>query len=153
MFDDSRKTIEVSIRMLDGARIRGSLSRGNANSSLEDILSRETVFLEFASKYGQVKFISKHQIAYVEPAEPLRKPVLVSPQDPRYADAFQLLGVTRGCTFEQAKAAYHEKAKLYHPDSHSGTKLTPEVERYMTAMFRQINTAFTKIRSEFQSAA
>jgi len=63
MFADSSKTIEVSIRMLDGVTIRGSLSCGNAHSTLEGILSSETVFLKFASKDSQRKFISKHQIA------------------------------------------------------------------------------------------
>lgn len=153
MFNEPDKTIEVSIRMLDGATVRGTLSRGNNNSTLEGILSRESPFLEFVSKQGQRKFVSKHQVAYVEPVEPLRKPVLVSPADSRYADAFSILGLRRGCSFDQAKAAFHAKAKLYHPDSHSGSNLPPEVARYLAEMFKQINTAFTEVRSEFQSAA
>ena len=151
MFNNSDKTIDVSIRMLDQAVIRGSLLKG-ASATIESVLSKDGPFLEFTSKDGQRKFIAKHQIAYVEPVEPLRKPVLKTP-DGRFTDAFTMLGVPRTCTLEQAKAAYHAKAKLYHPDSFSGQTLPEEVARYLTDMFRQINTAFTEIRSELAPAA
>ncbi|MEZ5790396.1 MAG: J domain-containing protein [Nitratireductor sp.] len=152
MFSNSSKNIDVSIRMLDGAVIRGAILQGHA-SSLEGVLSKETPFLEFVSRDGQRKFIAKHQIAYVEPVEPLRKPVLVSPSDPRYVDCYGILGLERGCSFDAAKEAYHRLAKQYHPDSYSGLALPAEVERYLTDMFRQINTAFTEVRSETQQRA
>lgn len=151
MFNNSDKTIEVSIRMLDQAVIRGSLLKG-ANATIESVLSKETPFLEFTSKDGQRKFIAKHQIAYVEPVEPLKKPVL-KPVDNRFVDAFTMLGVARNCSLQDAKAAYHAKAKKYHPDAYSGQTLPEEIERYITDVFRQINTAFTEIRSELAAAA
>ena len=153
MFDQSAKTIEVSVRMLDGAVIRGSLLQGQSANSLEGVLSKETPFLEFVSKDGQRKFIAKHQIAYVEPVEPLIKPILASQKDSRYTDAFSMLGVQKNCTFDEAKLAYHQLAKQYHPDNYSGMTLPSEVERYVTDMFRQINTAFTEVRAELQNAA
>lgn len=151
MFSNTDKTIDVSIRMLDQAVIRGSLLKGS-NATIESVLSKETPFLEFISKDGQRKFISKHQIAYVEPVEPLKKPVL-KPVDPRFVDAFTLLGVPKSCTLQDAKLAYHAKAKTYHPDAFSGQILPEEIERYITDMFRQINTAFTEVRSELTAAA
>lgn len=153
MFDQSSKTIEVSVRMLDGATLRGGLMQSQAATSLEGVLSKDTPFLEFISKDGQRKFILKNQIAYVEPVEPLRNPVLVNPKDTRYIDAFTMLGVAKECTFEEAKMAYHRLAKQYHPDNYSGIDLPEEVQRYVTDMFRQINTAFTEVRSEIQTAA
>lgn len=153
MFDQSSKTIEVSVRMLDGATLRGGLMQSQTVTSLEGILSKDTPFLEFISKDGQRKFILKNQIAYVEPVEPLRKPVLVNPKDTRYVDAFTMLGVSKECTFDEAKMAYHRLAKQYHPDNYSGINLPEEVQRYVTDMFRQINTAFTEVRSEIQTAA
>ncbi|MEM9279711.1 MAG: J domain-containing protein [Pseudomonadota bacterium] len=152
MFDQSSKSIEVSIRMLDGAIIRGGLSKGQTGT-LEGVLSKETPFLEFVSKDGQRKFLAKHQIAYVEPVEPLRKPVLVSMNDPLYTDAYTILGIQKGCTFEDAKAAFHSKAKQYHPDNYAGLELPEEVARYVNDMFRQINTAFTELRAELNTAA
>ena len=150
MFDSSSKSIEVSVRMLDGAIIRGSLSMGQS-SGLEGVLSKDTAFIEFVSKDGQRKFLAKHQIAYVEPVEPLRKPVLANLNDPRYTDAFTILGLDKNCSFEEAKAAFHLKAKQYHPDAYSGVDLPAEVQRYINDMFRQINTAFTELRSELAS--
>lgn len=149
MFQQTSKTMEVSIRMLDEAVIRGSLIPGQ-NTTIEGVLSKETPFLEFLSRDGQRKFISKHQIAYIEPVEPLRKPILSNPNDGRFVDAFTLLGVRKDCSFDEAKEAYHRLAKLYHPDSHSGQALPEEVARYMADMFRQINTAFTEVRSVLQ---
>lgn len=152
MFADSENRFEVSIRMLDGATLRGSLAKGHT-SGLEAILSKETAFLEFLSKDGQRKFLSKHQIAYVEPVEPLRKPVLASTKDPNFVDAFTLMGLHRSCSMEEAKAAYHLLAKRYHPDRYSGVELPEEVQRYVNQMFKQINTAFTEVKAELQPAA
>jgi DnaJ-domain-containing protein 1 len=152
MFSNSSKSVEISLRMLDGATLRGTLLLG-ASAGIEGVLSKETPFVEFVSKDGQRKFISKHQIAYVEPVEPLKKPVLISPKDPRYVDGFTMLGVNRGCSFEDAKLAYHRLAKLYHPDNFAGMLLPEEVQRYLSSMFQQINTAFTEVRSETQDAA
>ena len=153
MFDQSQKTIEVSVRMLDGATLRGGLLQTQVATSLEGVLSKDTPFLEFISKDGQRKFILKNQIAYVEPVEPLRKPVLVNPKDSRYTDAFSMLGLQKTCTFDEAKIAFHGLAKQYHPDNYSGIALPEEVQRYVNDMFRQINTAFTEVRSELQTAA
>ena len=151
MFNTAQKTVEVSIRMLDQAVIRGSLGLGQS-ANIEAVILKDTPFLEFISKHGQRKFIAKHQIAYIEPVEPLKKPVLKR-TDNRFIDAFAMLGLSKGCTPAEAKAAYHSKAKLYHPDSYSGQALPEEVERYITDMFRQINTAFTEVRAELATAA
>ena len=150
MFEQSSRTLEVSIRTLDGAVIRGNLSQGQSGT-LEGVLSKETPFLEFVSKDGQRKFLAKHQIAYVEPVEPLRKPVLASIKDPNFADAYTILGLNKNCTFDDAKRAFHQMAKQYHPDNYAGIDLPVEVNRYINSMFRQINTAFTELRSELSS--
>ncbi|MGL4490320.1 MAG: J domain-containing protein [Rhizobiaceae bacterium] len=143
--------LDVSVRMLDGAVLRGSFIAG-ATARLEGILGSESEFIEFISKQGQRKFLAKHQIAYIEPVEPLRMPAL-APKDARYTDCYTILGLEQGCNFEQAKAAFHNLAKTYHPDKYSGVELPTEVSRYMTDMFRQVNAAFTEIRSEIQAAA
>lgn len=151
MFNPNAKMIDVSIRMLDKAVIRGALLKGQ-DATIEAILSKETPFLEFISQQGQRKFIAKHQIAYVEPVEPLRNPALPR-TDGRFIDAFTMLGVPKDCTMQEAKTAYHDRAKLYHPDAFSGLKLPVEIEQYVNDMFRQINTAFTEVRSQIESAA
>ena len=153
MFSGSAKSFEVSIRLLDGALMRGTVVQSKAHGqsqSVDGVLSNGAPFLEFVSGDGQRKFIAKHQIAYVEPVEPLRKPVLAPPNDPRFADAFAVLGLDHDCSFEQAREAYHRLAKLYHPDSHAGVELPMEVKRYLSETFKQINTAFTEVRAQLQ---
>lgn len=149
MFSTNGTVLDVSIRMLDQAVIRGALIKGQ-NATIEAILSKDTPFLEFISKDGQRKFIAKHQIAYVEPIEPLRKPELPKPNG-RFMDAFMMLGVPKDCSLEDAKTAYHARAKRYHPDAFSSTDLPTEIEQYIGDMFRQINTAFTEVRSEIEA--
>jgi DnaJ-domain-containing protein 1 len=152
MFGSSEaKVIEVSVRMLDGATLRGSFIAG-ATARLEGVLGSESQFIEFISKEGQRKFLSKQQIAYIEPVEPLKMPLL-APKDARYTDCYAILGIERGCSFEQAKTAFHDMAKTYHPDKYAGVSLPAEVSRYLTEMFRQVNSAFTEIRSETKAAA
>jgi len=149
MFSNASGAIEVSVRTLDGATLRGVLVPGS-NGTLESALSKGTPFLEFISKNGQRKFLAKHQIAYVEPVEPLKK-LDLTPKSSRFIDAFALLGLERPCTLADAKAAYHAKARLYHPDVFAGQTLPEEVLRYVTDMFRQVNTAFTEVRSELEA--
>jgi hypothetical protein len=151
VFGGSSKTIEVSVRMLDGAMLRGTLNMGT-NPTLEAILSKDTPFLEFASKDGQRKFLAKHQIAYVEPVEPLRK-VVLEPRDSRFTNCYSVLGVRDGAGFDEAKAAYHALAKIYHPDKWQGVELPPEMAKYVNDMFKQINTALTEIRTMAVSKA
>ncbi|MEO1407894.1 MAG: hypothetical protein AAFV54_15620, partial [Pseudomonadota bacterium] len=95
MFNNASGAIDVSVRMLDGATLRGALLPGN-NGTLESALSKGSPFLEFVSTNGQRKFLAKHQIAYIEPVEPLKKLVL-TPKSSRFVDAFSLLGLERPC--------------------------------------------------------
>lgn len=151
MFGGSKIEIEVSLRMVDGSVARGTLNPGLV-ASLDSILNKETPFLEFTSKEGQRRYISKSQIASVEPVEPLKKPKLPSTQDARFTDSYSLLGVEKGCSLDDARAAFHAKVKLYHPDKFSSIELPPEVAMYMNDMFRQLNTAFTELRAELSAA-
>jgi hypothetical protein len=151
MFGGSKIEIEVSLRMVDGSIVRGTLNPGLV-ASLDSVLNKETPFLEFTSKEGQRRYLAKSQIASVESVEPLKKPKLPTAQDARFTDAFALLGIAKGCTLDDARHAFHAKVKLYHPDKFSGIELPPEVTSYMNDMFRQLNTAFTELRAELASS-
>ena len=147
----SNQTVNVSIKLVDGSMLHGELKAG-MTPGLEGILSKDAPFLEFLSKEGQRKFISKHQVAYVEQVEQLRKLSIVA-RASDHTNAHDVLGLQPGCNFEDAKIAYHEMAKMYHPDVVAGANLPPEVTRYMNDMFRQINSAFAQVKAEIASAA
>lgn len=147
MFGNVEKTAEVSLRMFDENMLQGNIILGQS-TTLEGVLSRDVAFLEFESDDGERQFIAKNKIVSINPKKPLKKPVLARPFNMNDADAFTILGVARDCSLSEAKNAYHELVKLYHPDIYAGQTLPPEVERYMTDMFRQITSAFSKIRTK-----
>jgi hypothetical protein len=152
MFNNTLPGIDVTIRLLDGNVIRGKLTAG-LTASLESALNKETPFLEFTSIEGQRKYISKVQVAFVEPVEPLKKPELAQPNKKQIQTAYEILGLKPGCSYEDARAAFHAQAKLYHPDRFSTVELPDEVVTYLNDMFRQTNTAFTELRALLHPAA
>ena len=145
------KKVDVSVRMLDGSTLRGELICG-LTGQIETVLNRESPFIEFISRDGQRKYLAKHQIAYLEPVEVLKKPSLEAANSQPEQDLYQILGVTRGASFQEVKEAYHSKAKQYHPDRWSAAETPVEILRYVTEKFRQINVAFTEIRSNMKAA-
>lgn len=149
MFGNNQKIFDVAVELVDGMSLTGKVVTA-AGSSLEGVLSRETPFLDFTAADGQRQFLAKHRIAAVTPLEPLRKPQL-RPSDPDRLDCFEMLGLTRGVSLDDAREAFHRLAKLYHPDRISGMDLPGEVVRYMNEMSRQINLAFHAVRAEYQS--
>jgi hypothetical protein len=152
MFNNALPGIDVTIRLLDGSLIRGKLTAG-LTASLDAALNKETPFLEFTSLDGQRKYISKGQVAFVEPIEALKKPQLAEPNKKQIQTAYEILGLKQGCSYDEARAAFHAQAKLYHPDRFSTVELPEEVTTYLNEMFRQTNTAFTELRALLQAAA
>ncbi len=142
--------LAVSIKLNDGSVLRGCLVAG-ITGKLEPTLNKDTPFVEFVSQSGTTSFISKSQIATVEPLEALKRPELIVPGGG--STCYQLLKVPEDCSFDQAKASYHKLVKLYHPDHYSNAQLPPEVVRYATDMFSQISAAFAEIRERFNKAA
>lgn len=59
------------------------------------------------------------------------------------ADYYEILGVDRGCSNEQIKAAYREKALAYHPDHNPRA----------AAVFRSFNEAYKTLNSPETRAA
>lgn len=69
-------------------------------------------------------------------------------QDPHIEPAdrcFHILGLERGCTKEQAVAAYRELARQYHPDLVS--HMAPEIQQLAELRMKEINGAYMEIKS------
>lgn len=58
-------------------------------------------------------------------------------------DPYEVLGVPRGASKEQVKAAYRELAKKYHPDNYIGSPLAENANKKM----QEINEAYDAIIS------
>lgn len=143
-------TIDVSVKLVDGTLLRGSLVAG-ITGQLENTLNRDTPFIEFLGQDGRRVFLAKQQIASVEPLEPLRKPQLGGRKGAG-ASALEVLGLDEGCSFDEVKSVYHRIVKSYHPDLYAGAHFPPEIVRYATDMFTQASAAFAEIRQS-QGAA
>lgn len=144
-------TLEVAARLIDGTVMRGFIVAG-ITGQLEPTLNKDVPFVEFVSHDGRRAFISKSQLAAVEPVEALRKPVLEA-RKPGTASCHELLGVAENCSFDEARDAYHRLVKMYHPDLYANAHLPKEVIRYATDMFSQISTAWAEIKQRFNRAA
>lgn len=59
-------------------------------------------------------------------------------------DAFEILGISRQSTLDQATAAYREKAKAYHPDKVA--HLAPEFRALAEERMKAINVAFDQVK-------
>jgi hypothetical protein len=64
-------------------------------------------------------------------------------------DPFEVLGISRGATKEQVRAAYRELAVRYHPDKHRGNPL----EELAAAKLVEINRAYEILSDDAQRTA
>src|SRR5215831_13205578 len=64
-------------------------------------------------------------------------------------DPFEVLGVARGATKEQIRAAYRDLVARYHPDKHRGNPL----ESLAAAKLIEINKAYEILSDDAQRAA
>lgn len=58
-------------------------------------------------------------------------------------DAYILLGVSKGCSREELKAAYYQKVKEWHPDSIQ--HMAPELRAMASERLGSINVAYKKL--------
>jgi curved DNA-binding protein CbpA len=61
-------------------------------------------------------------------------------------DPFSVLHLDRDADAEQARRAFVELSKVYHPDRFATVELPPEVSHYLAAMARRINVAYEEVQ-------
>ena len=65
------------------------------------------------------------------------------------ADAYELLGVLRGCTPDELKKAYHKRVAEWHPDRLEG--MAGELREYANRQLALINAAYERLVSAASS--
>lgn len=154
MFDRKTDTSEGSgtsavLTLTDGTELKGRVAV-TAGRTLIDALNGTALFIEFEEYAGARTYIAKHAIASLRLINPQRGQSLPRMRDTDGFDPHQILGLPLGAPFEDVRAAYLGKAKVYHPDRYSSAELPDEVRRYLEDMSRRINAAFSALEDTHQ---
>ncbi len=145
---DATKPIPAIIKFNDGRSQYGNIIIA-MNSDLPRTLNGEGKFLEFELSNGQKSFICKSAIAEALPSDipKVKKLAAVSDSDEEF-NPFQVLKIAPGSPIQEIQRAYHDRAKMYHPDRFANTELPAEMARYAENMSRLINAAFQILNAQ-----
>ena len=140
------KSVDVFVTLIDGRELYGALTSGLV-ASIASALNGEGQFVELCDTSGTSVFISKHQIASVEPASAKGKSVpKLQSSALAHSGWHHVLGVAPTASYEQVKQAYYALAKQYHPDLYPES-VPQEMRNYASDMFKRINGAFETFQS------
>jgi len=143
----------VEAVFVDGTVARGKLSVP-ATKSMGDVLNGPGGFVEFEPYGGERSYVAKAQVASIKMLGVPKLPNLNARlRDLDGFDPFAVLGVTRGATREEIRAAYFALAKSYHPDRYATAELPTEVIEYLFAMARRVNAAHAALNVEQKNKA
>jgi hypothetical protein len=140
----------VVLTLNDGTELKGRIAV-SAGRAVADALNSPAQYIEFEEYAGVRTYLAKHSIASIRLINPPRGQSLPRMRDTDGFDPHQILGLPLGAPFEDVRAAYIAKAKLYHPDRYSSAELPNEVRRYLDDMSRRINAAFEALQGAQQS--
>jgi len=141
----------VALTLNDGTEFKGRIAVAGGRT-LVDTLNGTALFIEFEEYAGARTYLAKHAIASIRLINPQRGQSLPRMRDTDGFDPHQTLGLPLGASFEDVRAAYLAKAKVYHPDRYSNAELPEEVRRYLEDMSRRINAAFSALQGAQQQS-
>ncbi len=141
--------VPTSIRLTDGSILNGTVNCG-ITGRLETVLNAQDSFIEFMSKAGQRRYISRHQIASVEPLDGLREPALPAIRDDE--EAYSVLGLRQGSNADAVRHAFERLSQAYAAEKWASEDIPPEITKYAADKLGQINAAYTLLRGA-QTAA
>jgi DnaJ domain len=138
--------VAVEVSLVDGSKIAGRavLAPGKG---VHKLLDGTDAFIYVDGFDGEGAFVPKSDIRGLKVIQP-GKPTALSlgVPDARTFDPYRVLGLTKGATFEEIRAAYHQLTKMYHPDRYASIELPREVAAYVNAMAKNVNAAFRALR-------
>ena len=137
----------VVVTLADGRTLRGTLGVIGGQKAA-DCLNNTEPFLDFQSHDGELSFISKRHVSIVRAIQ-CEKPIQLQQRVRELAllDPYALLGVEKGASKEVIKHAYHQLARLYHPDRFANLQLPKEMGEYAHVMLTRINLAYEQLGS------
>ena len=143
----------AEITLEDGRELKGRFNIPPGRS-LTDVLNSTSSFMEFEPFGGERLFIAKGALQAIKPLNLPGLPNLSA--GPKEADAFDpyaILRIERDAGPEEARRAYLDLAKTYHPDLFATVELPPEVRNYLAAMARRVNAAYDAVQDALKKRA
>jgi DnaJ domain len=139
-------TIAVELTLADGSIVTGRAAMPSGRQ-VHKLMDGAEAFLFVETFEGEGTFVPKVDVKSLK-LVPLARPqeLRIAATDVSSFDPYKVLGVERGCTLEDLKAAYHRLTKVYHPDSYAGVALPPEVAAYIDSRCKQVNAAFRVLK-------
>ena len=145
---DATKPILSTIKLNDGRSQHGNIIIA-ANSDLPRTLNGDGKFIEFEFSNGQRSYICKTSIAEALPtAIPKKKKLEAGSQNDEDFNPHRVLKIKPEASIDDIQNAYHERAKMYHPDRFAGTELPDEMAKYAKNMTQLINAAYQILHAQ-----
>jgi hypothetical protein len=149
MFDRNRVenleqgTTTVAMTLADGEEAVGKLTIP-VGRPVFDFFNGPNAYIEFEPFDGEKRYLAKTSIRAVRPIQVPRPANLQQRlRDLDGFDPYGVLGVQRGATYDEVRAAFLGLAKIYHPDRYISAELPDEVVSYLEGMARRINAAWS----------
>jgi DnaJ-like protein len=158
MFDRSRSNrangpAYAEITLEDGREIKGRFNLPPGRS-LTDVLNSTSSFMEFEPFGGERLFIAKSALQAIKPTTLPGVPNLAAGlREDAGFDPYAILGIDRHAGADEARKAYLDLAKTYHPDRFATVELPPEVRNYLAAMSSRVNAAYDAVQDALKKQA
>ena len=139
-------TVAVELTLDDGAVVAGRAAMPPGRQ-IHKLMDGADAFLFVETFEGEGSFVPKASIRGVKIVNTGRpQPLRIVATDASSFDPHKALGLEKGASFDEVKAAYHRLTKTYHPDVFAAVTLPPEIATYLDARAKQINAAFRLLK-------
>jgi hypothetical protein len=142
-------SILIEAGFADGRVLTGRLTIP-AGRPLMDYLNGASTYVEFEPLQGERQIMLKSTITSARAMAPAKVQGLTQRlRDLDSFDPYQVLGLERGASWEDVRAAYHKLAKVYHADRYATSELPAEVTTYLEGMSRRVNAAYSALEASY----
>jgi DnaJ-domain-containing protein 1 len=139
--------VSVELTLSDDRSLTGKISMPPGRGFL-DVLNSAALYVEFESFDGERCYLAKMAIKALKPLGVQRGVNLG--QKLRDLDGFDphaVLGIPKGASWDETRAAFHRQAKVYHPDRFATADLPEEVRNYISGMSQRLNAAHAALEA------
>ena len=135
----AKTPVLTEILFVDGSTLSGNLFLPS-QAHITDVLNDDRKFLPVQTLEGNFISLAKAAIKKASQYNPDPSPARYEGNDP-----WRILGVQEGVAADELKQAYHELARIYHPDRIKALGLGSKYEELATKDMARINAAYAEV--------